>query len=159
MSDTAVAAYDKRPDRIDRLTPKVRKAIELMVWDGKPFNEAAQEVGLTSRAMRLALGKPFVLAAMKRELQVLRESEQPRNIHRLVEIREAAPNMPAVQAIRDLMHLSDNAHGSQSAASTSPGITIRIINQAPAAMVDVTPIDAQLTRDAIEHVNSDDGST
>lgn len=130
MSDTDLATTtdSKRPNRIDCMTPRVRKAIHLMVWDGKPFNEAAAEVGLTSRAMRLALGKPFVLAAMKRELQVLIGSEQPRNIQRLVEIREAAPNMPAVQAIRDLMSVADGVHSSQSGITSSPGITIRILN-------------------------------
>lgn len=114
-----------------------------MVWDGKPFNEAAKEVGLTSRAMRLALQKPHVLAAVKRETQVLIESEGPRNIHRLVKIRDAAENMPAVQAIDRLMRAPDTVHGGQSAASSSPGITIRIINNAPqqATQVNVSQVD------------------
>jgi hypothetical protein len=128
-----------RPNRIDCMTPRVRKAVDLMVWHGKPYDEAAKEVGLTTRAMRLALGKPHVVAAVKRELQVLRESEQPRNIRRLVQIRDKADNMPAVQAIDRLMRSPDDV-AAGSGASASPGITIRIINQAPTPpTIDVTP--------------------
>ena len=142
MPSTDVAlSTDKRPNRIDRLTPKVRRAIEIMVWDGKPYNEAAAEVGLTTRAMRLALDKPFVLAAMKRELQVLTQSERARDIRRLHEIRDAADNMPAINAIRTLIGMDSEGGSINPGASPSPGVTIRIINQAPASppMIDVSP--------------------
>lgn len=90
--------------------------------------------------MRLALEKPPVLAALKREKQVLRESVSARNILRLAEIRDAADNMPAIQAIRTLEQMGDDQPGAASGASASPGITIRIINQAPAPpTIDVTP--------------------
>lgn len=135
-----VPETSSRPNRIDRLTPRVRTAIKLMVWDGKPCDRAAAEVGLTTRAMRLALEKPPVLAALKREKQVLRESVSARNILRLAEIRDAADNMPAIQAIRTLEQMGDDQPGAASGASASPGITIRIINQAPAPpTIDVTP--------------------
>lgn len=125
-----------RPNRIDRPTPKVRKALELMVWDGRSLHEAATEVGLTTRAMRLAIEKPAVLAALKREKQVLRESLSARNIHRLREIRDAADNMPAIQAIRTLEGMGDDQLGAASGASASPGITIRILNVVQAGHAD-----------------------
>src|ERR1700693_1496745 len=87
-----------RSKRIDQLTPRVRRAVELMVWHGLPFEKAAIEVGLTSRAMRLALCKPHVLAYLRQQGQVLRGSEGPKSIHRLREIRDAANNKPAVDA-------------------------------------------------------------
>ena len=143
-TDTAIDSI-ARPDRIDRLTPKVRKAIQLMVWEGKHLDQAATEVGLTTRAMRLAVEKPVVLAALKREKQVLRESVSARNIHRLREIRDAADNMPAIQAIRALEQLGEETHAA-SGLTHSPGITIRIINAQPApTTIDVTPND--LTHD------------
>jgi hypothetical protein len=128
-----------RPNRIDRVTPKVRKAIQLMVWEGMQIVEAAKQVGLTGQAMRLAIEKPAVLAALKREKQVLRESVSARNIHRLREIRDAADNMPAIQAIRTLEQLGEETH-TASGLTPSQGITIRIVNEAPSPqMVDVTP--------------------
>ena len=98
-----------------------------MVWHGKPFDQAATETGLTTRAMRLALAKPHVMAFYRAEMQVLRSSHEPRSIIRLAEIREAANNMPAVQAAK---HLLENAQtNSSSSVATSPGVTIRILNQ------------------------------
>ena len=110
-----------------RLTARVRQAVELMVWDGKPYNEAATEAGLTVRAMRLALARPHVMAFYKAELQVLRTSEEPRSIHRLAQIREAANNMPAVVAAKHLLELEQTNTSNSNA--TSPGVTIRIVNQ------------------------------
>lgn len=110
------------------ITSRVRHAIEIMIWDGKPFDEAAREVGLTSRAMRLALKKPHVLALFKAEQQVLLESMGPRNIHRLAEIREKAENMPAVQSAIHLVRMRDEPNNSMRSgtSATMPGVTIVI---------------------------------
>lgn len=127
--------------RIERagLTPRVRRAVEIMVWDGKRFDEAAIEAGLTTRAMRLALDKAPVVAFFKSQQQVLIGSEGPRNIHRLREIREAAPNMPAVQAIKLMHELGADQQQRNSGASASPGVTIRVVTvvqSAPASAVE-----------------------
>jgi hypothetical protein len=123
----ATAPNPHRQALAKRLTARVRQAVELMVWDGKPYNEAATESGLTVRAMRLALARPHVMAFYKAELHVLRSSEHPRSIHRLAQIREAANNMPAVVAAKHLLELEQT--NSNSSAATSPGVTIRILNQ------------------------------
>lgn len=102
-----------------------------MVWDGLEYNEAAKQFNFQVRSMRDALARPHVQAYLRAERQVLRESLSPRNIHRLREIRDAANNMPAVQAIRTLEQMSEDQPMAGSAASHSPGITIRIINNAP----------------------------
>ena len=131
MSDVAVTqpAADKLPrseTRIDQLTPRVRRAIELMIWEAKPCNEAAAEVGLTTRAMHLALQKPKVLAYLKAQQQVLRSSEGPASIHRIRTIRDAAENKPALDAALYFLQ-DDEQQQRQSGVSASPGVTIRIV--------------------------------
>jgi hypothetical protein len=54
------------------------------------------------------------------------------NIHRLREIRDAADNMPAANAIKELEQISDEQLN-KSAVSDSPHVTIRIVNVASSA--------------------------
>jgi hypothetical protein len=69
---------------------------------------------------------------------MLLASDGARNIHRLREIREAAPNMPAVQAIDRLIELDagERSRASQ-LAQAHPGVTINVVSTKP--MVDVSP--------------------
>ena len=70
---------------------------------------------------------------------VLRVGERASNIHRLCEIRDAANNMPAVNAVKALEMLDAEAVA-RPASQTSPGIVIRFVTQAsPAPIVDITP--------------------
>jgi hypothetical protein len=108
---------------------KLRKALDLMIWgNGErrylPDSEAAVIVGMNVLSIRNALQKPHVLAYYKQQRQVLRERESPANIHRLAEIRDAADNMPAVQAAKALM--LDESQPS-AVNSGSPWLTIRVI--------------------------------
>lgn len=113
-----------KPAKPLKLTPAVARAIDIMVWQGKRFNEAAQEVGLTSRAMRLALQKPHVLAHMKREMQVLRESERPRSICRLTELRDQDDNkMVAFNAAKELAGSSADEQSSAQ-RQAMPGLVV-----------------------------------
>ena len=99
----------------------------MMVWEGMPYDQAARTVNLHVRSMRRALGYPHVIAYLNRERQVLRTSVTPRNIHRLVEIRDAENNMPAVNAIKVLEQLGEE-HGPGGSGSTpSAGVTIRVV--------------------------------
>jgi hypothetical protein len=59
------------------------------------------------------------------------DARQPRNFHRLCEIADAENNMPAVQAIRSLAQIGDEANNKQTNAPT-PGITINIVSATPA---------------------------
>lgn len=147
-----------------KVTPRVARAVEAMVWDGKPLDEAAREAELTTRALRLALAKPHVLAMMKAEKHLLQTSHGPRNIHRLAEIRDAGNNMPAVQAIGMLERMADDNSPTRSGTSAaSPGVTIHI-HAAPQAGTQPHPvrhIDAKplitLDRDSLhENVASDE---
>lgn len=131
MTNTAVARPPpKREIRADKMTPKLRQVIDAMVWEGVDFQQAGQIANMNAFAIRRALTRPHVLAYMREQKQMLLASDSPRNIHRLREIREAAPNMPAVQAIRDLEAMQGTqamASASAGIAQSSPGITIVVM--------------------------------
>jgi hypothetical protein len=104
-----------------------------MIWgDGirryLPDNEAAAIAGLHVLTIRSALQRPHVLAYYKQQREVLRARESPANIHRLCEIRDAADNMPAVNAIRALEQIGDEQINRPNVPT--PGISIRIVNVA-----------------------------
>ena len=120
----------------ERITRKVKAALDAMVWQGLKRPEAAASAGLTDHALYCALRKPHVKAAYLAECEVLRVSGRARNIHRLNEIRDAANNMPAVNAIKALEQLGDDADGhSHGATRASPGVTIVIQGDAQVAAV------------------------
>jgi hypothetical protein len=109
-----------------RVSPKIKQAIEHMVADGLPWNDAAVKVGITTRTMRLALDRPHVLAYLRQCKQVLREAASAANITRLTQIRDAADNMPAVNAIKVLEQIGDEQPGQRNAGH-STGLTIRLV--------------------------------
>ena len=131
MSDSSQPIAIRKPNPIagsaDKLTPKLRAAINLMVWEGMPFNDAAQSVGMHVRGMRLALTKPHVIKYLQEQRKVLLYSHGPRNIKRLAEIRDAADNMPAVNAIKELEELV-GYHASTASQADSKPFSINIIN-------------------------------
>jgi hypothetical protein len=128
-----------------RIGGRLKQALDLMVWgDGErrylPDNEAAAIAGLNVISIRNALHKPHVLAYYKQQREVLRARESPANIHRLCEIRDAADNMPAVNAIRALENLDEQSLTRHSSDLPTPGISIRIVHETPRpAPIDITP--------------------
>lgn len=112
-----------------KVTGRLRKAIEAMVWDGARRREAAEAQGLTDHGLRCAFRKPHVKAYYLSELEVLRTNERARNIHRLVEIREHAPNMPAVNAIKALEQIGDEESRTSGAVQQAPGLVIVVASR------------------------------
>lgn len=122
----AVAAVDRSlPNKV---TGRLRTALLDMVWKASHRDDAALANRMTVHGLREALKRPHVMAFYNRELEVLRASERPRNIHRLCEIRDAGNNMPAVNAVKALELLDSEAKERPNAAIASPGVTIRIFN-------------------------------
>lgn len=135
MTDLVVASAPSRQQlaAVERSAPgkvtgRLKRAIDAMVWQGLKRGEAAQHAGMTEHSVYSALTRPHVKAYYMQQLDVLRTSERARNIHRLCEIREAANNMPAVQAIDRLMRSDDDATGGSSSAQRAPGVVIQILN-------------------------------
>ena len=124
FADNTALARNKVPP--PRITKRVRDAVDAIVERGLPYDQAAKLVGLSTYALRLALGKPHVAAYLQAQLKVLRGARGPRNFHRLCEIADADNNMPAVNAIKALEMIGDEQTTTKQ--TTSPGVTIRIVN-------------------------------
>lgn len=124
------------------LTLKVRELIDQQVFQGKARAAAAAAAGLTENAAYQALRKPAVLAYWNQCLQVLRTGERARNIHRLVEIRDAANNMPAVNAIKTLEDITDVKRTETGQRVTAPGVMVVVgaPRERPAIDLDVIEI-------------------
>lgn len=67
--------------------------IEEMIFNGLSRKDAAQKVGMTDRAARYALSDRVVMSAYRNSLQILRESEKPKSIHRLAELRDQSESL------------------------------------------------------------------
>src|SRR6516165_9062711 len=140
-AQTARLPTQDRPKRTRRVGKKLFHAIELIVFEGKELGEAAAAAGLTTYTLRQAFARPHVLAHLRERREVLRAAASGKNILRLCEIRDAADNMPAVNAIKCLEGLDDEPLRAANAADAR-GVTIRIINIAPDAPRPAQIIDA-----------------
>lgn len=139
-----------------KVTGRLKRALDLMVWDGKRDNDAAVETGMTVTAIRLALQRPHVRAYFREQMDVFRARESPRNIHRLCEIRDAANNMPAVNAVKALEQLGDGANGnSAGGAMRSPGITIVVQGNAEVRETPPQPVEIVEANHCLQMVSDD----
>lgn len=136
---TAIATQDhsKPLDSLksERITAKVRTAVEAMVWQGLHRREAAETAGLAEHSLYQALRKPLVRRFYLAELEVLRTSERARNIHALTGVRDQTENkMATVAAVKALEQLDDSPT-STGIRSSAPGVTIVINGNAPVQAV------------------------
>lgn len=137
MSDVSLTIAQPSPQSIaavDRSAPlkvtgKLKRALDLMNWEGKTDSEAAVSAGMNVLSIRMALQKPHVRAYQKAQRQVLLERESPRNIHRLAAIRDKAENMPAVNSILAMERMKDDTQARSMGSVAMPGLTIQIITQ------------------------------
>ena len=109
-----------------------------MVWQGLSRDDAAAQCGLKPKSLYNGFRLPSVKAYYAAQLEVLRSSEKARNIHRLVAIRDAANNMPAVQAIKALEQLEDIAVHSSN-VQRNPGLQIVILQSATSPVLPSAP--------------------
>ena len=131
MSNTALVDLPRSEKRPDRITPRMRVAVDHIVEDGMSWQEAASAAGLDNRSMRKALERPHVIEFIRKRKEMLRQSVCAGNIHYLRKIRAAAPNMPAVNAILALERMGDATSTPGGSLSHSPGVTI-VINSGQA---------------------------
>ena len=127
-----------------RVTGKLYKAVEAMVWEGASRKEAAQAASLTDHGLRQALRRPHVLAFYLAECEVLRTSGRAKRLHRLEALAAQDDNRnAAVAAIKVAEQITDDPV-KHAGIATSPGIVIRVLNVSsaptgPASFVDVRP--------------------
>jgi hypothetical protein len=113
-----------------RVSARVRVAIEKMVDHALTRTEAAQLAGLTDHALYCALRKPHVQAYRYERMEVLRSSEASRTISRAVKLADTAESehvrndankwLAGIDGIAPVQR-SENVHLHHSAA---PGLTI-----------------------------------
>jgi hypothetical protein len=132
----AIAAQERSAP--GKVTGRLRIALEALVWQGVTRDQAAAIAGITDHSLRCALAKPHVKEWYRAQCDVLRTSARARNIHRLEAIRDAANNMPAVQAIKCLEQIDDEARSTQ-AMQRAPGLQIVVI-AAPQALPAQAPV-------------------
>lgn len=86
----------QRRERADRLlkhrsvSRKADRWLELIAFDGVPWDEAADAVGLRRKLARHMLGSVVIQQEIKRRCEVLRAGERGVNMHTLREIRDRA---------------------------------------------------------------------
>jgi hypothetical protein len=132
--------------------PRVRgrtgQAIDLMLWEGMTRNEAAKALGMNPKSLANAFREPRVKQYWRAGLEALAISACARNIHRLETIRDAADNMPAVQAIRMLEELT-TAEGARAGLPgvRSPGLQIVILQPGATPHPQVVELQANEVQD------------
>jgi hypothetical protein len=126
----------------NRVTGKLKIAIEAMIWEGLPRADAAAKAGMVDSSLRFALRKPHVLAHHNAELAALRTSLRARNVHRLDSIADKSGNdMARVQAVKTLEGLADASEQQHGIAHRqTPGVVIQIINAPPQPGISDLPI-------------------
>lgn len=109
-----------------RVTGKLKRALDAMIYEGKSRKEAAEAAGMVDHGLYAAFRKPHVKAYYAAGLEVLRSSERARNIHALIEVRDQTGNqMARVQAVKALEQLADEAQRTNgSGAPMAPGLTV-----------------------------------
>ena len=106
--------------------PKVRAAIDLMVWQGHHRDEAAKLAGIKPKSLYNAFRKHHVRAYYVAELGVLRESARAKTFHRLEALRDQDENRAAaVKACQVLEQLGEQTVNSP-AVTQAPGFVIII---------------------------------
>lgn len=87
------------------LTRRRQKLVEQMFWSGFPRDAAAKASGMTVRGARMALKAPGVMAYYRQQLALLRETERPRSLHRIAELRDGAESEKvSLEAAKTLAH-------------------------------------------------------
>ena len=116
-----------------RIQGKLKKALDLMVFQGLWFVEASKQVGLLPQAMRKALEKPHVISYLREQKQVFRASVSSQNIFKLADIRDNADNaMAQLGAIKVLEQIDGDVKANQQ--SNQPGFVIVIASNAPVSV-------------------------
>lgn len=114
-----------KPKRPPRVTPELVVACKAIVWEGQELDQAASSAGLTTRALRLALQRPHVLAFLKEEREVLLAVARAQNIHHAIEVRRGDNAMARLGAIKVIEAQTDHQPGQ--GVAREPGLVIQIV--------------------------------
>ena len=93
--EAAKPGRNKMSGRGSGLTPRIRQAVELMVY-GRPddsrarvtLKEAAETVGMTERTLKAAVLKPAVMVYHQKIYEAMRTGEKPASVRVIAAIRD-----------------------------------------------------------------------
>ena len=114
------------------LTRRTRALVEAMVFQGLNVKEDALATKMTARGAYMALRRRGVMAHYQQQLRILRESEKPKSIHRMAELRDQKKSLKvSFEAARELGKepsgaLVDNRSMFVSQVNITPGYVIDI---------------------------------
>lgn len=146
---SAAAALKKQNKEIS-LTPAVRSAIELMVFEGQKRPEAAEAVGLKDDSMRKALLKPDALAFLNQCMEVLRTSARPRALRKMDELLDAKTERIQFEAAKYLDGMDRPSHA---VGATQVNVQVNnTVNVTPGYVLDLRPEDMVNSAQQIEHL-------
>jgi hypothetical protein len=121
-----------KPDKQERITAKLRTAIDRMVFgdeNGNPldWDDAGRSVQIPARSMRRALERPYVRQYLMQQRQVLRAALSSKNLLRLDALADQKVNLgAAVKAAQIIEAVSDEALTTRPMVG-APGVVIRIV--------------------------------
>jgi hypothetical protein len=122
MTNDLPARRDGRS--VPRMTPQVRAACDLMIYEALPWEQAAVKAGVPARSMRRALHRPYVLKYLRDERQVLLAAISTATPMRLAQLRDQDENRnAAVNAARTLEGL-DADMPMRAGQASAPGFVI-----------------------------------
>ena len=113
-----------------------------MVLDALPRREAAEKAGITEHTLYKAMRKPTVMAYMRSQMQVLRESAAARTIAKAEQLMDKAQSehvqadmtkwLAGLEGISPTQRI-ENTHIHR---NTQPGLVLNLIIGEPARMID-----------------------
>jgi hypothetical protein len=143
-SSEALTTTSRTKPRIER---KLRNACDHMVQSGLPWQDAARAANLHTTAMWLALQRPHVIAYIKQQRQVFRESVSSWADFRMLELAKQDDNKAAAfSATKDLRGITDQSV-SISQRQSSPGLVViiqsshELPNSKPSITIDAQAVD------------------
>jgi hypothetical protein len=147
MVDTALMSKPtanpaKEPkDKRERISPRLRHGLDLMVWgdkEGHPldWDAAARAINVSTRSMRKSLERPMVRAYLREQKQVLRSCISAKSLWRLDEITTQRSNMNA--AVNAIKAIDEGDELRSNAVPTAPFVTINIVSRPQATPIDVS---------------------
>lgn len=148
----------RKNGRPPKVSGKLVVALKAIAWEGMELQEAAQAAGLTTRALRYALEKRHVIAALREQREVFRAYVSAQNIHHAKELRDSSGNAMAKLGAMKYIDSIDDQDPVQRANRAAPGVVIQIIGNG-AHMPHVRQIEAKplITNDPHSQDNDESG--
>lgn len=148
------AEINRQIARKPRISKRLRRAIELMVWESLPRDKAAERAGMTDHALYKALRKQHVKSLYKQEHDSFRSGAALRAFNRQVELAEESPSHDVRErANRWIAGCAGLAPVQKVSISARHTHSFEHIDFAPQP-IDVTP--DQGGEDAVEVIDDDD---